>query len=147
MMKNYILTAVLSIFLLSCNSEPQTINYGSDACHYCDMTIVDRQHAAQIVTVKGKAYKFDAIECMIHSLQDEFKNLEMAHYLVTDFKTPEVLIDASKASFLISDNLKSPMGANLSAFENVIIAKEAQEKFTGKLYSWQDIQNHIKIHQ
>lgn len=30
------------------------------------MTIVDKQHAAQVVTKKGKAYSFDAIECMVH---------------------------------------------------------------------------------
>ena len=29
------------------------------------MTIVDRQHAAEAVTSKGKVFKFDAIECMV----------------------------------------------------------------------------------
>jgi copper chaperone NosL len=98
-----------------------------------------------VVTAKGKAYKYDAIECMIHSLQDEFKDIEMAHSLVSDFNQPGELIDATKASFLISEQLQSPMGANLSAFQNAEAAQKAQEKFTGKIYSWKEIQEHLKL--
>ena len=47
------------ITLSSCNIQPQPINYGEDACHFCKMNIIDKQHAAQIVTSKGKAFKFD----------------------------------------------------------------------------------------
>ena len=121
------------------------MNYGSDACHYCDMTIVDKQHASQLVTSKGKAYKYDAIECMVHSLQDEFVDTEMAHYLVADFRQPGELIDAKKTSFLVSEKLQSPMGANLSAFINEAAGKKAQEEFTGKTYSWEAIQDHLKL--
>lgn len=144
-MKQYIFLGIISLLLVSCNVSPQPINYGSDACHYCEMTIVDRQHASQLVTAKGKAYKYDAIECMVHSLQDEFENTEMAHYLVADLNQPGVLIDATKASFLVSENLQSPMGANLSAFLNSEAGDKAQEKFTGKTYSWKEIQEHLKL--
>lgn len=143
-MKHFIFIS-LCLLLISCKVEPQPINYGSDACHFCNMTIVDRQHASQLVTSKGKAYKYDAIECMIHSLQDEFKQTEMAHYLVTDLNKDAELIDAAKAYYLISENLQSPMGANLSAFKNESEANEAQQKFTGKTYNWEQIQQHIKL--
>jgi copper chaperone NosL len=136
---------LISVLFAACNVSPQPINYGSDACHYCNMTIVDRQHASQIVTAKGKAYKYDAIECMVHSLQDEFKDTEMAHYLVADFHQPGELIDATKASYLVSEKLQSPMGANLSAFQNAEAGQKAQEKFTGKVYTWEEIQDYLKI--
>ncbi|MBB6681351.1 nitrous oxide reductase accessory protein NosL [Aequorivita sp. 609] len=136
---------LISLLFVSCNVSPQPINYGSDACHYCDMTIVDRQHASQMVTAKGKVYKYDAIECMVHSLQDEFKDTEMAHKIVANLNSPGELIDASNASYLVSENLQSPMGANLSAFANTEEAQNAQEKFTGKIYSWDDIQKHLKL--
>ncbi|MCB0620489.1 MAG: hypothetical protein KDC41_17650, partial [Saprospiraceae bacterium] len=59
------LAGVLCIFLfLACRPAPQPIEYGSDLCDYCKMTIVDRQHAAEAVTGKGRAYRFDAIECL-----------------------------------------------------------------------------------
>ncbi|MEO8772765.1 MAG: nitrous oxide reductase accessory protein NosL [Gelidibacter sp.] len=144
-MKQFIFLAFISLLLASCNIEPQPMNYGSDACHYCEMTIVDRQHASQLVTLKGKAYKYDAIECMVHSLQDEFKDTEMAHYLVADFRQPGVLIDAKKASFLVSEKIQSPMGANLSAFLNEDAGKKALKEFTGNTYSWTSIQDHLKL--
>ncbi len=144
-MKQFIFLAIISLLFASCNVDPQPINYGSDACHFCDMTIVDRQHASQLVTSKGKAYKYDAIECLVHSLQDEFVDTEMALYLVADFRQPGKLIDATKASFLVSEKLQSPMGANLSAFLNEKAVKKAQEEFTGKTYSWQEIQKHLKL--
>ena len=144
-MKQFIFLSIITLLFAACNVSPQPINYGTDACHFCDMTIVDRQHASQLVTAKGKAYKYDAIECMVHSLQDEFKDTEMAHYLVADFSKPGDLIDANSASFLVSEQLQSPMGANLSAFVNEEAGKNAQEKFTGKTYTWKEIQAHLKL--
>ena len=144
-MRQFFFLGIISLLLASCNVSPQPINYGSDGCHFCDMTIVDKQHASQIVTSKGKAYKFDAIECMVHSIQDEFKDTEMAYYLVADFEAPGELVDASKATYLVSEQLQSPMGENLSAFSNEHAAKIAQEKFTGDIYSWKQIQDHLKI--
>ncbi len=143
-MKKIIITALLSVLLVSCNIKPEPINYGTDTCHYCNMTIVDRQHAAQLVTAKGKVYKFDAAECMINSLKDEFNDTEMAHLLVTDLNEPSKLIDAKTASYLVSEKIESPMGANLSAFKDEISANKAKENFTGTLFSWETIQKNIK---
>lgn len=144
-MKQFLFLGLISLIVVSCEVSPQPINYGSDACHYCDMTIVDRQHASQLVTTKGKAYKYDAIECMVHSFQDEFKDIEMAHHLVADFNQPGELINAKKATFLVSENIQSPMGANLSAFSSADAAKKAQEEFSGNTYSWTEIQEHLKL--
>ena len=144
-MKQFIFIGILSLIFSSCNVKPEPINYGTDACHFCGMTIVDKQHASQIVTSKGKPYKYDAIECMVHSIQDEFKKTEMAHYVVADFDQPGELIDATKAFYLVSENLRSPMGANLSSFNSENNANKAQQKFTGKTYSWKEIQQHLKL--
>lgn len=144
-MKQFIFLSIISLFLASCNVGPQPINYGSDACHFCEMTIVDQRHASQLVTSKGKAYKYDAIECMVHSLQDELKDAEIGLYLVADLNQPAVLIDATKSTYLVSENLRSPMGANLSGFLNETAAKKAQEEFEGQLYTWAEIQEHLKL--
>ena len=144
-MKHFFFLGIITALLVSCNVSPQHIEYGSDTCHYCNMTIVDRQHASQVVSTKGKAFKYDAIECMVHSLQDDMKDTEIALYLVADFHQPGQLMDATTASYLISDQISSPMGANLSAFENEKVGLKAQEKFTGELYSWEEIQKHLKL--
>ncbi|SRX55135.1 nitrous oxide reductase accessory protein NosL [Aequorivita sp. CIP111184] len=143
-MKTFIILSIISTLLVSCNVSPQQIAYGTDACHYCNMTIVDRQHASQLVTTKGKAYKYDAIECMVHSLQDELKDTEIALYLTADFNQPGQLMDATMATYLVSTQISSPMGANLSAFENETAAQNGKEKFTGELFSWEEIQDHLK---
>ncbi len=143
-MKSFAFIAILSMLLFGCNAGPQPIAYGTDACHFCNMTIVDRQHAAQVVTTKGRAYKYDAIECMVHSLQDEFRDTEMKFYLTANFDRPGEMMDAHSATFLVSDEIPSPMGANLSAFENEAQAQKAQDKFTGKLFTWEEIQKHLK---
>ncbi len=143
-MKRFIFLGIITALLVSCNVSPQPIAYGTDACHYCNMTIVDRQHASELVTTKGKAFKYDATECMIHSLQDELKDTEIAMYLTADFNQPGELMDATRASYLVSDQISSPMGANLSAFENEKAAQKANEEFAGELFSWEEIQYHLK---
>jgi copper chaperone NosL len=106
------------------------------------MTIVDRQHAAQLVTDKGKCYKFDATECMINFLSEN--SAPMAYYLVNDFQNPEVLIDAKTATFIISENIPSPMGANLSALSSYQEAQVLQESKGGTLYTWDELRAHLK---
>ena len=66
-----LLAVAVGILLLSCTIKPEKINFGSDMCHFCQMTIVDRQHAAQYVTSKGKQFKFDAIECMLNEFSEK----------------------------------------------------------------------------
>ena len=143
-MKHFLFLGMITLILISCNVSPQPIEYGTDACHFCNMTIVDRQHASELVTTKGKAYKYDAVECMVHSLQNEMKDTEISMYLVSDFNKPGQFLDANMATFLVSKEISSPMGANLSAFENETIAKKAKENFRGELFSWEAIQKHLK---
>ena len=134
---------LILFFFISCNLQTNKIHYGEDGCHYCSMTIVDRQHAAQLVTHKGKVYKFDAAECMINSLSD-FDVESVAQFLVTDYETPGELIDANTATFIISPEIPSPMRANLSASKSKESAMSILKEKQGELYSWKEIQNYIK---
>lgn len=143
-MKNFIKLILVSALLWSCNVQPEAIEYGKDACHFCNMTIVNRQYASQLVTSKGKVYKYDATECMIHSLESELQNTQIAMYLVSDFNEPGQLMDATSATYLVSDKISSPMGANLSSFKDEITAKDANKKFQGEIFSWKQIQTYLK---
>lgn len=141
-LKHY-LAIVLLLILVSCNVSPKPIDYGNDGCHFCKMTIVDKVHAAEIVTKKGKIYKFDATECMINFL-DEFDTSEIELYLSNNYSEPGELIDATQATFLISKNVPSPMGAFLSAFENKDDAQKVQSEKEGTLYTWKELLTHFK---
>ena len=136
-LKNVLLLPLLLV-IVSCRIKPQPIDYGNDGCNFCKMTIVDKLHAAEIVTHKGKVYKFDATECMVN-FSKEFDTNEIALYLSNDYMHPEVLTDATQATFLISENVSSPMGANLSAFSNQSDAEKVQFDKGGDLYSWNQL--------
>ena len=141
-MKNnkILLIAVFSLFiLLSCKVEPKDIDYGKDHCRFCDMTVVDKTHAAQYVTKKGRAYMFDAVECLVNDIQKNNNEDNLSFILVADYANPGKLVDAKTATYLISNKIKSPMGANLSAFSSIETAKKAQSMHGGKLYSWSEL--------
>ncbi|MFK5972374.1 MAG: nitrous oxide reductase accessory protein NosL [Flavobacteriaceae bacterium] len=134
---------ILVLMVLSvtaCNINPKAIEYGSDGCHYCSMTIVDRQHAAQIVTTKGKVFTFDAIECMMNHLKD-IDAAEVALFLVNDYKRPGELIDARNATYLISEKIPSPMGEFLSAFQDKEEGEKIKLQHGGELYMWNELLN------
>ena len=98
----------LALFLTGCAVEPRPINYGKDACAFCEMTIVDRQHASEIVTKTGKAYKYDSIECMLRDRKNHTDET-IALYLVCDFAQAGQFTDALQAVYLVSENIPSPM--------------------------------------
>ncbi len=126
------------LYFVSCTIGPEDINYGSDVCSGCQMTIVDNQHAAEFVTHKGKVYKFDAIECMMSDIKKQGEN-NIALYLINDYSMPGKLIDALNATYLISENLPSPMGANLTGFGNKTDADMIHKEKEGNIYSWYEL--------
>ncbi len=128
----------LSILFIACKVSPDPIVYGQDACQFCSMTIVDQQHASQLVTSKGKQYKFDAIECTLNYLS-EHQDIEIAYNLVADYNTPGHMTDALSATYLICEEIKSPMGANLTAFELEDVASKTQKKLGGELLKWPEL--------
>lgn len=126
------------MLLYACSSNPREISYGKDNCHYCKMTIVDQQHATELVTKKGKIYVYDAIECMLYDLKDQPER-EYKHYLVNTYNKPKILNDAHQCTYLISERLPSPMGANLTAFKTPEGAQIMTQKVGGKLYTWNEL--------
>lgn len=135
-------TWVLLFSLISCTGGPKEIQYGSDMCHYCKMIIVDQQHAAELVSSKGKIFKFDAIECMINYLSDNHST-EFKYQLVNTYQAPGILINALDCSYLISDAIPSPMGEYLTAFRDIHSASEMQKQKGGKMYDWPSLQQHL----
>ena len=127
------------LLLAACMPSAQPIEYGADKCDFCRMTIVDPQHAAEAVTTKGKVYKFDAIECMVQYRQRE-ERTEFALLLVNDYLDSGVLLNARACTYLISPNIPSPMGANLSAFADEARAGELRSEKGGELYTWESLQ-------
>ena len=142
--RSFFMGIIFSLLMLSCTPEVEPIQYGKHQCHSCKMNIVDRVHAAQYVTSKGKNFKFDAIECLIWEFASK-EDLDTFIVLVADYGQPGQMTEASSATYQISPSIKSPMGAFLSAFSDISKAKEAQEQFGGKLYTWDEVQKQIQL--
>jgi len=133
---------VLLVLSVSCKVAPETISYGKDQCSFCVMNIVDKTHSAQYVTKKGKQFKFDAIECMVNDLSEKSEN-DLAFILVADYGDPGEMIDAQTATYLISKEIKSPMGAYLSALSTSQKADELQQKHTGNTFTWETLKQQL----
>lgn len=141
---HFFLLFIIIQILSSCTVEPKEINYGQDHCALCDMTVVDKTHAAQYVTKKGKAYMFDAVECLTRKINKENNEEQLAYILVADYNNPGKLVAAKDAYYLISEKIKSPMGANLSAFANKEQAQNAQKEFGEEVFSWNDLKQKLR---
>ena len=140
-MKKIIL--ILIVFILSdCSNKSEPINYGYDSCDKCRMQIVDRKYGTELVTSKGKIYKFDSIECLVFFTENSIDD-ENFYTLVTDYLNNNELINSKKAFYLQSENLRSPMGLNITAFSSQSDLKKFKEKYAGKELSWKEIIEYV----
>jgi copper chaperone NosL len=150
-MRNYKLKSILLVlfFLLfifyGCKSGPEQINYGKDECEFCRMQISDNRYGSEIVTDKGKVFKFDEVGCMIeYAIVKNFIGDANQKFLVTDFATPETFIDATTAFFVQNDNFRSPMGSNVMAFDSEVSRQKFVAESGGSLLNWVDVIELVK---
>jgi len=107
------------------------------------MTIVDTQHAAEVVTVKGKVFKFDAIECMVQYVHDN-GDTGFHSFWVNDYTAASgELVDATTCTYLISQNIPSPMGAFLSGFADPNTAEKFRLEKGGETFEWKALLNKL----
>jgi copper chaperone NosL len=103
--------------LTACSVGPEPIRYGQDNCHACKMTLTDRRFGAEIVTTKGRVYKFDDLNCMVDHLKSGNIAAEnIAQMVAVDFKKKGEFVDVERAFFLQSERLKSPMRGDVASF-------------------------------
>jgi copper chaperone NosL len=139
------LALLTCLFLVACQIKPEPLRYGKDACHHCKMTLVDKKFGAEVVTTKGKIYKFDDVNCMLNfynSSETPRENIEQI--LVIDFSQREKLIDAKSARYIKSDAIKSPMASNIAAFESDKDLRKMNAKWNGAQLRWEELQTEFK---
>lgn len=141
-----LLVLLILLFNISgCKTGPEPINYGHDECEFCRMQITDNRYGSEIVTDKGKVFKFDEVGCMIeYAMVKNFIGDANQKFLVTDFAVPETFIDATDAFFVQNDNFRSPMGSNVSAFASEISRQKFVAENGGSLLYWVDVIELVK---
>src|SRR5690606_16312676 len=118
----------------------EPLNYGVDGCHHCKMTLMDRKFGGEVVSSKGKVFKFDDVNCMVNFLNSgELAESDVAYRMIVDFSKPEKLINAADALFIKSDKIKSPMASQVAAFENKADLDSHNEQWKGIFLSWGEL--------
>lgn len=135
------LTATLVTVLataLACTRGPTPIQYGQDSCHFCGMTISDPRFGAELVTVRGKMYTFDSVECLAsYYLAQDSTARAGASVWVTDFQHPNTFIPAERAHYVFgAARAHSPMGRGLLALAPHADVAGAAREFQGVVMSW-----------
>lgn len=138
-------TSLLSIFvalyfgMTSCNSGPQPIKLGTDACDFCKMSIADRNFGAEIITDKGKVYKFDDTHCLASFRKKNIDSNIIKHVYFVNFFDPHNFIDAGHVFLLESSDLHSPMGGNTAAFDSKENLNMTRQKVQGNEITLQEL--------
>ena len=132
---------VLFLTIKGISQENKSIVQKS-TCVHCNMFVNDEKHQSKATTLQNKALYFDAIECLVNYVKrtslTSYKSLAVANYIDGTF------IDATKATYLISKAIKSPMGENLSAFENRMQAKKYSKRKDDAIYNWKALMELFK---
>lgn len=134
--KCYFIFIILTLILCSCTKkEVEPFDYGHDSCSHCKMTITDKRFGGELVSSKGKVYKFDSLECL-----NEYMNLHSDDYkiYVVDSENAGNLIEADKAQFEIRSELRSPMG------QGILASPKKENETKGNQLQWKDLMPKLK---
>lgn len=126
--------------LSSCTVKPEAINIGKDDCCFCKMTISDNRFGGEIISKKGKIFKFDDGHCLLSFLQSKtLEPNEIADVYLVDFSGDHQLLKADNAFIFKSDLLRSPMDGNIAAFANEDSMKKLMQQYSGNKLSWSQL--------
>ena len=137
--------AIVPLLLLfcACSTGPEPIRYGQDACANCKMTLTDRRFGAEIVTLKGKVFKFDDLNCLAGYLKNGVvAEKDIAQVLSIDFKHSPAFLDVKKAFFLHNEVIKSPMRSDVASFSNQTELSAVKAEIGGGTeMTWEQVKN------
>ena len=135
---------IISLILGSCSKQIKVIDYGKDECDYCKMLIEDNRFGCVLTTGDGNQLKFDDVGCMIsYALVKNTLDSANQKFSVTVFTMPDTFVDAKKAYFIHNDNIGSPMGYNVMAFDRDDSSKEFIGENGGEEMKWDDVVNMV----
>lgn len=135
-----LIAPILLIGFSSCgNKKPEDINLNTDKCSNCGMTITDLKFAAELITSKGRIYKFDDILCMMKYTKDNKEKTVSSVFYISEFIGDNHFIPAETAVFVKGENIKSPMGGHSAAFSNKDSADTFASKFEAQTTNWETL--------
>ena len=132
--------AMLLLVLMSCQQGPVPIKAGIDGCDFCKMTISDLKFGGELLTKKGKLYKFDDLHCISSFYKSGYISpADFSGIWFEDFANPGNFIPENKSYLLKSNSFRSPMGGNIAAFANMADLEKFQKDYPGDQITWEQI--------
>jgi copper chaperone NosL len=134
---------MLVLFITSCTPKAEKIVYGKDNCSECKMTIMDTRFGGEIISKKGKVFKFDDARCIALFFKNRTVELSDIHQtLFIDYNGGGTkFLKTKEAQFVLSSRLKSPMGSNAAAFATGAEAEKTAVETDGKTTNWATLYN------
>jgi copper chaperone NosL len=142
-----IAATALTLFVLinSCTTKPQPFAYGKDICDDCKMTIMEPKFGGEIITKKGKIYKFDDAHCLAHFIKSgTVKESDIAQIVFIDYDNEKNFIDAKTSYFVVSNEIKSPMNSNAAAFSSKTSAETKAKQTNGSVKNWEELSQSLQ---
>ncbi len=137
---NLLFIVLIAAAFAGCKSEVEPIRYGKDVCDHCKMLTMDPKFGAELITAKGKIYKFDDINCLITFMTESGTAVtETAEIYVIDYLQPQTLIPAKTAFYVHSDKVKSPMASGIAAFSTNESRYDQQQTMQGTELNWEAV--------
>ena len=137
-----------SMLLIGCSEQaadgPPIIRLGDSVCDQCNMIISDQRWATATVVAGPRgpeARLFDDFNCQV--------NYEIEHADATVLTrwscshATRAWIRTETAYFLISPDLRTPMGSRMAAFASQAEAEAAQSALTGDVMTFEDAWKHL----
>ncbi|WP_333809294.1 nitrous oxide reductase accessory protein NosL [Flavobacterium sp.] len=127
------------IFMISCvSSEPKPIKLNVDTCEFCKMTISNGKFGAELLTKKGRYYKFDDLSCMLLYAKEN-TNVQVQSFFVNDYVKDNTLIPAEQSFYLRGGSINSPMRGNFAAFASDKDQDNFQKQLNAKMLTWEQV--------
>ncbi len=134
---NVMLALAVSMLFSSCQHVPEAIVTGKDNCYFCKMTIADARYGAELLSKKGKVYKFDDVHCVLAFLKSKkLDKAEVKDIYLVDFAADHSLVKASESFLLQGEDIHGPMNGNVIAFKNNDSMKLISQKLKATSVSW-----------
>lgn len=137
-----LVTSFILFSLASCSAQPEPLKLGEDVCHLCKMGIADAKFGSEVITKKGKVFKFDDIGCMIKFMKaGGVEQKDIKQTVVINYDKQNDFIATDKAVFVIGGSIKSPMNFNIAAFTDATAAAKIPE---GNTLNWNEVYQKIE---
>ncbi|HOD65568.1 MAG TPA: nitrous oxide reductase accessory protein NosL [candidate division Zixibacteria bacterium] len=133
-----------AVALAGCGGKgPAAMHYGEDRCDYCRMNIADPAFGTQLISGKGKVFRFDSIECLAAYELAHQADIDASARWLADVNDPGTFLAGAKAVVVAGERLRSPMGLGLAATASEEAGQRLAAESGGRTVTWEEVRAYV----